>query len=331
MQSGLSPKKALVIFVSMVLFVFAQAVWWVLFMAQLVEEKAEIVRQVSNDIELINKIEEEVFHQQIMIGLEGSVFLILIMVGIWLIYRSLVRSEELKYHQQNFLMAVTHELKTPLASMKIYLDSLSSPKISEEKKTAVIPRMKQDVNRLEKLVENILEAGRFERSGYHISRERMNLSEIVNERLDFLKDAFSDCTIETDREIEPNVTISGDASAIGRCIDAICENGIKYRKGNEVRLRITLKKDQSSVRLTIADDGIGFEPKERASIFERFYRVGDELTRRTEGSGLGLFLCREILQAHSAKIKAHSEGPGKGARFEIMFKLDGNDENHSSG
>ena len=74
MQSGLSPKKALVIFISMVLFVFAQAVWWVLFMAQLVAEKADIVRQVSNDTELIKKIEEEVFHQQIMIGLEGWSF-----------------------------------------------------------------------------------------------------------------------------------------------------------------------------------------------------------------------------------------------------------------
>lgn len=331
MSNSLSPKKALIIFISMVLFVFAQAVWWVVFMAQLVAEKTEIVRSITDDTQLIDEIEHEAFHQQVMIGLEGSVFLILILVGIWLMYRSLVRSEELKYHQQNFLHAVTHELKTPLASMKVYIDSLISPKLAKEQKQAVLPRMRQDVARLERLVENILEAGRFERSGYHLNLERINLSDIVNGRLDNLEEITNSCAVEIKRDIEPEVFITGDAAALGRSIDAVLENGVKYRKENEVHLAITLRREKRSIRLTVSDNGIGFEPSERNSIFERFYRVGDERTRRTEGSGLGLYLCREIIRAHSAEIRAYSNGTGKGARFEILFNAEMTDEDHPSG
>lgn len=300
-------------------------------MARLVAERSDIIMQYSNNREQLREMEDEVFHQQIMIGFEGTVFLILILFGIWLIYRSLVRSEELKFHQQNFLLAVTHELKTPLASMKINIDGLVSPKVSDEDKATIVPRMKQDIGRLEKLVENILEAGRFDKSGYRLNRESINLSELLSERLDQMVNQFSFPAIDITRTIRPDLRILGDAPALGRAIDAIFDNAVKYRSGEQVQLQVNLTVKGKDAELSISDKGQGLEAKERAAIFERFYRVGDELTRRSEGTGLGLFLCREIIRAHGGSIVANSDGQGKGSCFTITLRLDKNSENNTFG
>ena len=154
MAMNLSPRKAFTLFMVMVAFRLAQAVWWVVFMARLVGEKVRMAQQLNGTPEFVEQIHQQEIARQIMVGLEGSFFIIVFAAGIWLMYRALVRTEELTFHQQNFLMAVTHELKTPLASMRIYLDTLQSPKISPEKKQEIIPRLKDDANRLERLVHN---------------------------------------------------------------------------------------------------------------------------------------------------------------------------------
>ena len=164
MPRSISPRTALIVFLVLVLFVFAQAVWWIIFMAKLADEKVEIAEHLNAGATYVEQLHEEEISRQVMLGLEGTVFLLLLLVGIWLIYRALLQAEALKRNQENFLMAVTHELKTPIASMKLYLDTLSSERIPPEKKTAVLPRMKQDASRLERMVENILEAGRAEQN-----------------------------------------------------------------------------------------------------------------------------------------------------------------------
>ena len=181
------PKRAIILFLFITFVLFAQSVWWITFMAILLDEKVDMAVSLGADEVFIEKMLTEEISRQMMIGMEGLFFLVLIGLGAWMIYRALVKTEELKFHQQNFLMAVTHELKTPLASMKIYLDTLQNEKIPYEKKQNIIPKIKEDTYRLEKLVENILEAGRFERSGYHLNKEKFNLSLMVNETIDNIK------------------------------------------------------------------------------------------------------------------------------------------------
>src|SRR5512140_2238956 len=182
----LSPKSALALFSFMVIVLMAQALWWVVFMARLVGEKVDMAQQLGGSPAFVAQIHQEEIKRQMMVGTEGIFFLLLVLLGAWLIYRALVKSEELKFHQQNFLMAVTHELKTPLASIRIYLDTLQSPKIDPAKKEKVIPRMKEDIDRLGRLVENILDAGRFERHGYHLNRANLDLSALVDSRVEAL-------------------------------------------------------------------------------------------------------------------------------------------------
>lgn len=315
-----SPKSALALFLFMVLTAVALAVWWIIFMAQLVNEKVEVAQQLGASPEMLEQIHQQEIGRQIMVGMEGVFLLLLILLGGWLIYRALVKTEELKFHQQNFLMAVTHELKTPLASIKLYLDTLQSPKIDASKKETIVPKMQEDVVRLEHLVQNILDAGRFERSGYHLNKSEFDFSGLVQERVGVIRGLPSTVAKKVTEEIQHGVSFHGDQVALGRAIDSVLENSMKYYGDTGIDIRVKLGEEAGRINLTISDSGIGFERNDSKAIFERFYRVGDEMTRRQAGTGLGLYLCREIVQAHGGKVTAHSDGPGKGATFTISLK-----------
>jgi signal transduction histidine kinase len=333
MRINPTPKTGFILFISLSVVLFIQAAWWITFMAILLDEKVDMAAQLGADQAFVENIHQEEVSRQIMLGMEGIFFLVLVLFGAWLIYRALVKTEELKFHQQNFLMAVTHELKTPLASIKIYLDTLQSVKISEEKKATVIPRIKADVGRLEKLVENILDAGRFERSGYHLNKEQFNLTDMVTQGLDKLQTLPIQSRLQINRDLESDISMYGDRKALARAFDAILENSLKYSDKDKIIIDAGLKQKTEKIELVVSDNGIGLSRKETSEIFNRFYRVGHEMTRGKPGSGLGLYLSREIIRAHNGKITAHSNGVGNGTTLIITLKSsqNGNDKNNTAG
>src|SRR5210317_189555 len=136
---NITSKFALYLFLSLTVIIIAMGVWWITLIAHVMDEKVELAHQLGADQEVIDQIHKEEISRQIMIGVEGLFFLILIGFGVGLIYRAFVKNQKLNIQQQNFLLGVTHELKTPLASMKIYLDTLSSEKVTDEKKLLIIP------------------------------------------------------------------------------------------------------------------------------------------------------------------------------------------------
>lgn len=333
MRINPTPKTGFILFISLSVVLFIQAAWWITFMAILLDEKVDMAAQLGADQAFVENIHQEEVSRQIMLGMEGIFFLVLVLFGAWLIYRALVKTEELKFHQQNFLMAVTHELKTPLASIKIYLDTLQSVKISEEKKAAVIPRIKADVGRLEKLVENILDAGRFERSGYHLNKAQFNLTDMVTQGLDKLQTLPIQYKLQINRDLESDISLYGDRKALARAFDAILENSLKYSDKDKIIIDAGLKQKAEKIELVVSDNGIGLSRKETSEIFNRFYRVGHEMTRGKPGSGLGLYLSREIIRAHDGKITAHSNGVGNGTTLIITLKSgqNGNNKNNTAG
>lgn len=322
--------KDLVLFLSLTIVILAQAVWWIVFMARLVDEKVELAREFGADEIFLKQLHDQEISRQMMVGLEGIFFLVLVLFGAWLIYRSLIKTEEVKFHQQNFLMAVTHELKTPLASMKIYLDSLGSPKIAAEKKAGILPKMREDVVRLEKLVENILDAGRFERSGYALSKEYFDLTKLLAELIGRMRQVPLTRAIEINDQLEP-VQFYGDRKALGRAINAILENCMKYNESEKIVIDVSLTNLNHRTTIAISDNGIGLKKSDSAKIFDRFYRVGDELKRSKPGTGLGLYLAREIIRQHDGDLAVSSEGPGKGSRFVITLKRTDENEENSAG
>ncbi len=298
-------------------------------MARLVAEKVDLAKELGAAQAVVDQIVAEEVRRQVMVGLEGVVFLVLICLGAWMIYRALIRTRELTFHQQNFLMAVTHELKTPLASIKIYLDSLQSPKISNDRKMAIIPKMGEDLGRLEKLVENILDAGRFERSGYRLKKTSFDFSHMVEEALDLASKVPSHKPIRIGRSIKEGIEIYGDRAALLRAISAVLENSLKYNDSAEIRIDAKLTREGDSITLRVSDNGVGLGANELKAVFNRFYRVGQELQRQHPGTGLGLYLCREIIRAHGGQIAAKSAGAGKGTTFTITMKVT-RDENNTS-
>ena len=319
---NLSPKSALIVFIVLVVYVLAMAVWWIIFMAELTAEKFKMAAQLGATPEYVDALHRQEISRQIMLGMEGVVFLLVILLGVWLFYRSLQQAGRLRARQENFVMAVTHELKTPLASMGVYLDTLQSDKISVERKLTVVPRIKQDLRRLERLVEDILEAGRFESGEFRLNRQLIDLATLLHTVADSTADRKEGAGIKVTRRIEPDVPVMADAPVIGRAISAIIDNATKYSGGSPADITITLRRRKHRAEITIADKGLGIDKQELGPIFDRFYRVGHEMTRSSSGTGLGLYLCREMIRSHGGDVTAHSEGVGHGAEFVITLPLD---------
>ncbi len=318
---NLSPRAALITFVAIVVFVLAMATWWIIFMARLTREKVDIAHSLGADEAFLENLHHQEIMRQIMVGSEGVVFLLLVLLGVWLIYRSLIQADRLRRRQENFVMAVTHELKTPVASIGIYVDTLQSEKIPTEKKLQVIPRMRGDLHRLEQLIEDILEAGRFESGESRLNLQSIDLSGLLKGLADGLVQRADGGAINMSRKIEPGISIVADSAVLGRALGAILDNAVKYAGGQQPHLMLSLRRTNHSAEIVIADKGIGIEKGELELIFDRFYRVGHELTRASRGTGLGLFLCREMIRAHGGKVTAHSEGIGHGSEFTITLPL----------
>ncbi|MFH1687525.1 MAG: HAMP domain-containing sensor histidine kinase [bacterium] len=311
----LTPRRALTLFAVLTLIIFAQALWWIVFMARLTDEKVDLVQSLGGDQALVEDIHRQEIRRQIMVGTEGLFLLAATTLGAWLIYRSLRKTAELQFHQQNFLMSVTHEVRTPLASLKLYTDTLLSDRISAEQKTHIIPKMRQDITELEQMVGDILEASRFDRQDYQLDLRLFNLTGLVAERLDnFTGKAFR---VAIKSDLAEEVEIEGDRDALRRAIDAVLDNAVRYSPTDHCEIAVSLNQQSDRVVVSITDNGIGLEPKDFKRVFDRFYRVPTGNRRSRQGSGLGLYLAREIVRAHGGSMTVQSDGKDRGSTFII--------------
>jgi signal transduction histidine kinase len=316
---NLTPRVALVLFVILTAILIAQAVWWIIFMARMIDEKVEQAEQLGAPPEVVEQIHREEVHRQIMVGSEGVFFLILTLVGVGLIYRSVVRAEQLKFQQQNFLMAITHELRTPIASIRLYLDTLQSERVPSEQKAELIPRIRDNLGRLERLVDDALDAGRLDRGGYRLQSEVFDLTKLIEELLDHPPASRAELKIR--RNLPEKAPLYGDRAALSRALNAVIINAIKYNDSDPIELDLSLIQTGGQYRIEITDNGRGLSAVDTRRIFDRFYRAEDERLGHSGGSGLGLYLAREIIRAHDGRIRAESPGPNRGASFIIHLPV----------
>jgi signal transduction histidine kinase len=254
---------------------------------------------------------------------EGAFFVVLIVVGAIAIHRALRRGAEFERRQQNFLAAVTHELKAPLASIRLFTETLSTRELPEDRRRDVLNKITHDIERLEDLINDALNAGVFSRQSFHPSLERLDLSEQLESYVEMHRHRAERAGSQIDADIAPDVIVMADRVHLRRAIGAVIENAIKY-SGSDAKgqpIHVTLKAEGEEAIVTVADHGIGLTPEDQKRVFERFYRAGDEMTRRVTGSGLGLYLSREIIIAHKGRIALCSDGPGQGTTVEIRLPL----------
>lgn len=251
-----------------------------------------------------------------MYGAEGAVMVILLIWGIVWIYRSLHTRLAFNKQQNNFMLSITHELKTPLASVKLYIETLLKRDLDKAQSTLILKNSLSELVRLKDLVNNILMAAQLENSKFHLHTTEVNLSQIAQETFNkFIVPRSLDGRFTA--HIEEEVFIEGDSIGLETIITNLLSNAFKY-SGAEGKVILNIHTEGEKIKLIVADDGPGISDDDKKYLFKRFYRSGDEQTRKSKGTGLGLFIVKNLLNLMNGEIVVLNNQP-KGTIFEITF------------
>ena len=253
----------------------------------------------------------------VMLVSEGAFFAILLLVLIGLLWRSVRREVELERQHRNFLSAVTHEFKSPLASMRLALETVAADRASPEAGKRFMGNALEDVERLQDLVEKVLEATRFGEGWKEIHREDTNLSRLVEDSIEVFRRRAVAANALLQSAISPDIHAEVDPEAMAIVISNLLENAVKYGDV-PAAVEIDLSMDGNRAVLEVADNGAGVPKNDVELIFGRFYRGGDEMTRTARGTGLGLYLVQQIVEAHGGKVEVASTGP-TGTTFRVTL------------
>ena len=249
---------------------------------------------------------------------EGILLLCAILAGVYVIFLYWRRQAELYRAQRNFIAQVTHELKSPLASLQLHLETIRRRRLSPDKLSTFLDTMLGDTDRLDTLINNLLSAQRLDQKGLKLNLGRENLSECVAKY--FRARQFSLPKAGTMRlAIEPDLYADLDSESLETIFRNLLENAILYASGSPV-IEVALKRRGRKAHLTFTDHGKGVPRNEQKKIFRMFYRVkhpGETI----RGSGLGLFIVQALTRMHNGKVWLTSEGIGKGATIHLLLPL----------
>lgn len=268
-------------------------------------------------IKMEKKIENERERKILQYDGEGITFLLLLIAGAILIFR-LVRRQLLTSHQQqNFMMAITHELKTPIAVTKLNLETMQIRKLDSSQQKKLIQSTIEEANRLNSLCNNMLLMSQIDAGGYTLAREKFDLATLTSDCAEDFITRFPDRKIES--EVKDEIMITGDKLLLQLAINNLLENAIKYSGKDDVVLIKVFQKHRRVI-LQVIDEGKGISVKEKERIFEKYFRGAQT---QTKGTGLGLYLTKEIAKQHHGNINMTNNVP-KGCVFEIKFKISKN-------
>lgn len=256
-------------------------------------------------------------HWTMIVG-EGSVFIALLFLGIFQIRKTFKKEVALSKQQNNFLLSVTHELKSPIASAKLQLQTLEKRELDREKQREIIANAISDTDRLNNLVENILLAAKIENSVYKLHREEENISAFIKTQLTQTITSFN-YKRKVEFQIEPGIYMKIDRSSFPSILLNLFENAVKYSHENST-ITVTLTKQQHKIIIGVSDEGIGVDEAEKLKIFQKFYRVENEEIRKTKGTGLGLYITHYLVSQHNGTISVKNNSP-KGSTFEVIFNV----------
>ncbi len=306
-------------------YVLIQFGWWAFL---LIDLNDEVYQHKIENVELralqenlrtdeIYHLEKKIEQRRWMVIGEGSVFLALLVWGAFMMIKAYKKEMLLARLQKNFLLSITHEFKSPVASIKLYLQTLLKHDLDKKKEISFINSAISDTDRLNNLVENALMANLIDHEGYSFGKEDLNFSALLR----LLSQKFQQMPEHSNltSKIEDGLYIYADKNAMTILINNLLENAWKYSK-DEKQISLSAKSQEDNVILEISDKGIGITDKEKLMVFEKFYRIGNEETRRTKGTGLGLFICKYIVEKHEGKISIQDNEP-QGTIFRIEFPV----------
>jgi K+-sensing histidine kinase KdpD len=301
-----------------------QFLWWEILLVrqtgQIIEGKQKLVELSVTDPSQLQKEVDELHRrkktQVIMVAGEGTVFLLLLIYGIYRVQKAYRKEFELTSQQKNFFLSISHELKTPIAATKLQLQTLQKHKLDEIKQQELIANALKETERLNTLIDNVLLASRLESGEFTFRKQKENISELVETVLNrYYKTQLEKKEISF--EVEKNIMMDTDVNAFPSIITNLVDNALKY-SFDERKVELLLKRKGNKISLSVNDQGCGVRESDKEKIFSRFYRAGNEETRSAKGTGLGLYITRYIVQQHNGEIHVKSNEP-KGSIFEVFF------------
>jgi signal transduction histidine kinase len=284
-------------------YVIIQFIWWGYHLIQL----SSFIPQ--NDAQLSKRI-------GMVLG-EGAVFLVILAFGIYRIRKSISKELAFQQQQQNFLLTVTHELKTPIAALKLYIQTLKKHNLPDDKKEAILLGALEENERLSQLIENILNAAKAENKLFAIQKQELDLVGLVRNVLNKYHARYHSNLIVL--ESPEQISCAVDPNMLDTILENLIENAIKYG-GTEQQITVELQKLDRVVALKVCDQGPGIDSSERQHIFEKFYRIGSEETRKQAGSGLGLYIVSEYTRLHDGQVRCFENKP-TGSIFELILPI----------
>jgi signal transduction histidine kinase len=282
----------------------AAFIWWYVTLVNQNEQIANIQYGVmqTNDPAFVQKsqaIQNYQLRKNKQYMGEGLTILCLFLLGAVYVYRSLLKQIRYSNQQQNFMMAVTHELKTPIAITQLNIETILKRQLDIAQQRKMLEISLLETQRLDNLCNNILLASQLDMGQYHANTQEFNFSFIVSSTANAFQQRFPDRKFEL--TIQDDICMKGESVLIQLLVNNLIDNAIKYSPKDKA-IAVQLIEQDNKIHLKIADQGVGVPVNDREKIFEKFYRVGAEYTRATKGTGLGLFLCKRIAVFHNAKL-----------------------------
>lgn len=270
-------------------------------------------------VEAIDALEQEAESRINRFVWEGGFFLLVLIGGMGVLTRTIRSDAELRLRQQNFLAAVSHEFKSPLASMRLSAETLLLR--AEDPDTQRLgQRVLEDGERLLRMVDNLLETTRLEEGRHTLESEPVALREIVMHCIEAIAERARLSGLEIKTQIPDALAVAADRAAFETVLRNLLDNAVKACvAGKGSTIEVNASGSEGRITIAVHDDGLGFPPKEATAIFEKFHRLGDELRRTTPGTGLGLYIVKRLAELSGATIDAVSPGPGKGATVTVHW------------
>ncbi len=303
---------------NLIIFILAQLVWLAVLLLW-------IYWYVKNNI-IFEQVGESISPQivydapSVFPFVGGIVLLTGLSVSLVLIFRHLNIQIKLNALYDNFIANVTHELKSPLSSIQLYLETLNSRDVPEEKKKEFYVLMMRDAERLKNLVNSILEIASMDKKKSYRDFEVYKADETIKK---IILESATQFQLK-----EGSIRFSGDAgcdilldrNSIKTVFDNLVDNSIKYSNSN-LQITVLFKRNSKKIEIEFSDNGIGISGDQTKKIFQKFYRIYDMDIPNVKGTGLGLYVVREIIKNHKGKVYAFSEGKGKGSKFKIELPI----------
>lgn len=251
-------------------------------------------------------LEKKYKRQEWMIFGEASFFVISLVIGVWMINRGYNNKIEASDQQRNFLLSITHELKSPVAAIKLVLETFLKRNLNREQLTKFSENALGDAERLNTLVNNLLFAAKVE-TAFQPTIEPIAVKPFLEKIINSIQASAPQRSISTEFD-KAAITINADKEGMTSVFTNLIENALKYTEaGSDVQVKVAAHSNTCTVQ--IIDEGPGIPNEERQLIFQKFYRIGNEETRHTKGTGLGLFIVKQVLNAHHGNISVKENHP----------------------